>query len=137
MYWIQKIYIAKQFREIIYMKFRKMYWYFKNVHSETISRNNLYEISQNFVKESTTKYRGISQNFAKLKSLSSLFRISRNKKILFRDHPMQNAYKEYNEWRIIYIRSDEISGPTSEKRVMHENSKIRFLKLYFFFFFSK
>jgi hypothetical protein len=56
-----------------------MYWYLKNLHSETISRNNLYE--------STTKFRGISRNFAKLKSLSSLFRISRNKKILFRDHP--------------------------------------------------
>jgi hypothetical protein len=78
----------------------------KNLHNETISRNNLYEISRNvlvfekftyrnnfkiiytkfckisrnFAKESTTKFRGILRNFAKLKSLSSLFRISRNKK---------------------------------------------------------
>jgi hypothetical protein len=60
---IWKIYITKQFREIIYTKFR--------------------EISQNFAKESTTKFRGISRNFAKLKLLSSLFRISRNKKSYF------------------------------------------------------
>jgi hypothetical protein len=52
----EKIYITKQFREIIYTKFREisykfreMYWYLKNLHNETISRNNLYEILQNFV----------------------------------------------------------------------------------------
>jgi hypothetical protein len=71
-----------------------MNWYLKILHNETILRNNLYEISRNFcnisrnfAKESTTKFRGISRNFAKLKSLTSLFRISRDKKILFRDHP--------------------------------------------------
>jgi hydroxymethylpyrimidine pyrophosphatase-like HAD family hydrolase len=90
MYWIRKIYIAKQFREIIYTKFREMYWYLKNLHNETISRNNVYEISQNFAKFRERKYNEISRNFAKLKSLSSLFRISRNKKILFRDHPTVN-----------------------------------------------
>jgi hypothetical protein len=39
--------------------------------------------TKRFAKESTTKFRGISRNFAKLKSLSSLFRISRNKKSYF------------------------------------------------------
>jgi hypothetical protein len=76
------------------VKFREMYWYLKNLHNETISRNNLYEISRNFAKESTTKFRGISRNFAKLKSLSSLFRVSRNKKILFRDHP-RDMFKHF------------------------------------------
>jgi hypothetical protein len=47
MYWIWKLYITKQFREIIYTKFREMYWYLKNAHNEIISRNNLYEISRN------------------------------------------------------------------------------------------
>jgi hypothetical protein len=54
---VWKIYIAKQFREIIYTKFREisykfreMYWYLKNLHNETISRNKLYEISRNFAK---------------------------------------------------------------------------------------
>jgi hypothetical protein len=42
MYWIWKFYITEQFREIIYTKFREMYWYLKNLHSETISRNNLF-----------------------------------------------------------------------------------------------
>jgi hypothetical protein len=51
-----------------------------HLHNETISRNNLYEISRNKV----------HWNFANLKSLPSLFRISRNKKILFRDHPSEN-----------------------------------------------
>jgi hypothetical protein len=58
---------------------------FENLHNETISRNNLYEISYKFRKIIYTKFREIeyneiSLNFAKLKSLSSLFRISRNKK---------------------------------------------------------
>jgi hypothetical protein len=66
MYWIWKIYITKQFREIIYTKFREIFRY--------------------FAKFREIKYNEISRNFAKLKSLSSLFRISRNKKILFRDH---------------------------------------------------
>jgi hypothetical protein len=59
----------------------------KNLHNETISRNNLKEISRNIAKFRERKYNEISRNFAKLKSLSWLFRISRNKKILFRDHP--------------------------------------------------
>jgi hypothetical protein len=54
MYWIRKIYITKQFRE--------MFWYLKNLHNETIPRNNLYGISQNFAKEITTKFRGVSRN---------------------------------------------------------------------------
>jgi hypothetical protein len=80
MYWIRKIYITKQFREIIYTKFREMYWYLKNLHNETIPRNNLNEISQNFAKFREIKHNEISLNFAKLNSLSLLFRISRNKK---------------------------------------------------------
>jgi hypothetical protein len=56
------------FPEIIYTKFREMYWYLKNLHNETISRHNLYKISRNVLV------------FEKLKSLLSLFRISRNKK---------------------------------------------------------
>jgi hypothetical protein len=70
MYWIWKIYITKQFREIIYTKFRELFRY--------------------FAKFREIKYNEISRNFAKLKSLSSLFRISRNKKILFRDHTSFN-----------------------------------------------
>jgi hypothetical protein len=50
-----------------------MYRYLKNIHIETISRTNLYELSQ----------KEVQRNFAKLKSLSSLFRISRNKKSYF------------------------------------------------------
>jgi hypothetical protein len=45
----------------------------KNLHNETISRNNLYKISQ----------KKVQRNFAKLKSLLSLFRISRSKKCYF------------------------------------------------------
>jgi hypothetical protein len=52
-----------------------MYWYLKNLHNETISRNNVTKFRKR-------KYKEVSRNFAKLKSLSSLFRISRNKKIL-------------------------------------------------------
>jgi hypothetical protein len=57
MHWIWKINITKQFREIIYTKFREtsyefreMYWYLKILHTETISRNNLYETSYKFRK---------------------------------------------------------------------------------------
>jgi hypothetical protein len=35
----------------------------KNLHNKTMSRNNLYEISQNFAKESTTKFREIKITF--------------------------------------------------------------------------
>jgi hypothetical protein len=70
-----------------------MYWYLKNLHKETISRKNLYEISRNDATFREIKYNEISRYFAKLKSLSSLFRISRNKKILFRDHPSQNGQR--------------------------------------------
>jgi hypothetical protein len=55
-----------------------MYWYLKKLHNETISLNNLDEISLNFAKFCESIYNEISRNFAKLKSLSSLFRISRN-----------------------------------------------------------
>jgi hypothetical protein len=51
MYWYLKVFIPKQFREIIYTKFREisykfrkfreMYWYLKNLRNETISRDNL------------------------------------------------------------------------------------------------
>jgi hypothetical protein len=61
MYWIRKIYIAKQFREIIYTKFREMYWYLKNLPNETISRKKVH-FRRYFV------FREIN-------------------KILFRDHP--------------------------------------------------
>jgi hypothetical protein len=77
-----------------------MYWYLKNLHNETILRNNLYEISRNFAKFreiSRKKYYEISRNFAKLKSLSSSFRISRNKKILFRDHPKREPNGSCND----------------------------------------
>jgi hypothetical protein len=74
-----------------------MYWYLKNLHNETISRNNLYEISRNFAKFRERKYNEISRNFAKLKSLSSLFRVSRNKKILFRDHPNSHSGRQKRE----------------------------------------
>jgi hypothetical protein len=80
MCWIWKIYLTKQFREIIYTKFREMYWYFKNLHNKTISRNNLYEISRHFAKFREIARKKVQQNFAKLKSLSPLFRISRIKK---------------------------------------------------------
>jgi hypothetical protein len=60
LYWIWKIYIMKQFRKIIYTKFHEIFRY--------------------FAKFREIKYNEISRNFAKLKSLSSLFRISRNKK---------------------------------------------------------
>jgi hypothetical protein len=50
-----------------------MYWYLKNLHNETISQNNLDEISRNFAKESTTKFRGISRNFAKFREIKITF----------------------------------------------------------------
>jgi hypothetical protein len=59
MFWIWKIYMKKQFREIIYTKFREMYWYLKNLHNETILRNNLYEISRNKVKRNFAEFREI------------------------------------------------------------------------------
>jgi hypothetical protein len=40
-----------------------MYRYLKKLHNETISRNNLDEISRNFAKESTTKFREIKITF--------------------------------------------------------------------------
>jgi hypothetical protein len=90
MYWIWKIYITKQFCEIIYTKFRinfaKCIGIWKILHNETISRNNLYEILQNFATFRKILRNKVQQNFAKIKLLSSLFRISRNKKILFHDH---------------------------------------------------
>jgi hypothetical protein len=56
-----------------------MYWHLKNLHNETISRNNLYEISRNFAEEITTKFRGIK--------IRRYFVFREIKKILFRDHP--------------------------------------------------
>jgi cobalamin biosynthesis Co2+ chelatase CbiK len=60
------MYITKEFREIICTKFRK--------------------ISQKKVQRNFAEFREI-------KSLSSLFRILRNKKILFHDHPNQNLQR--------------------------------------------
>jgi hypothetical protein len=56
MYWIWKNYITKQFRE--------MYWYLKNLHNETISRNNLHEISRNKVQRNFAEFREIKITFA-------------------------------------------------------------------------
>jgi hypothetical protein len=61
MYWIWKIDITKQVREIIYTKFREMYWYLKNLHNETISRH--------FAKFREIKYNEISRNFAKFREI--------------------------------------------------------------------
>jgi hypothetical protein len=63
-----KIYITKQFREIgnlneISYKFREMYWYLKNLHNETISRNNFYEISRNKVQRNFAEFREIKITF--------------------------------------------------------------------------
>jgi hypothetical protein len=50
-----------------------MYWYLKNLHNETISRNKLYEISRNFAKFRERKYNEISQNFAKFREIKITF----------------------------------------------------------------
>jgi hypothetical protein len=50
MYWIWKIYITKQFREIIYTKFRKIFSY--------------------FAKFRKIKYNKISRNFAEFREIS-------------------------------------------------------------------
>jgi hypothetical protein len=60
-----------------------MYWYLKNLHNETFSRSNLGEILRNIAKFCKRKYNKIS----------SLFCISRNKKILYRDHPTYTPLK--------------------------------------------
>jgi hypothetical protein len=68
-----------------FAKFRKMYWYLKNLHNETISRNNLYEIG--FCEISRKK---VQRNFAEFREIKITFVVIsffRNKKILFRDHP--------------------------------------------------
>jgi hypothetical protein len=44
-------------------KFREMYWYLKNLHNETISRNNLYEISRNKVQRNFAEFREIKITF--------------------------------------------------------------------------
>jgi hypothetical protein len=92
MYWIRKIYIAKQFRKIIKTKFREMYWYLKNLHNETISQNNLNEILPNFAKESTTKFRGISRNKNHFRRYFVFREIK--KSYIFRDHPKANMFKQ-------------------------------------------
>jgi hypothetical protein len=48
--------------EISY-KFREMYWYLKNLHNETISQNNLYEISRNRVQRNIAEFREIKITF--------------------------------------------------------------------------
>jgi hypothetical protein len=82
----------------------------KNLHNKTISQKNLYNfvkcigiwniyITKQFREIIYTKFREILQKkvqwnfaeFCEIKSLSSLFRISRNKKILFRDHPTKTS----------------------------------------------
>jgi hypothetical protein len=73
MYWIRKIYVSKQFREIIYTKFREMYWYLKNLHNETISRNNLYEISRNFAKFREILRKKVQRNFAEFSEIKITF----------------------------------------------------------------
>jgi hypothetical protein len=54
MYWyLKNLHNETISRNILYeisYKFREMYRYLKNLHNETISRNNLYEISHNFAK---------------------------------------------------------------------------------------
>jgi hypothetical protein len=70
MYWIWKIYIMKQFREIIYTKFR--------------------EILRHFAKFREIKCNEISRNFAKFREIKITFAVISyfaQKKILFRDHP--------------------------------------------------
>jgi hypothetical protein len=67
-----------------------MYWYLEDLHNETISRNNLDEILR----------KKVPGNFAKLKVLPSLFRISQNKKTLFRDHPTPVASLRANTSKI-------------------------------------
>jgi hypothetical protein len=77
MYWIWKKYITKQFREIIYTKFREIFAKCTGIWKIYIT------ISRKKVQRNFAEFREISRNFAKLKSLSSLFRISRNKKSYF------------------------------------------------------
>jgi hypothetical protein len=80
MYWIWKIYLTKQFREIIYTKFIGIWKIFITKQFREIIYTKFREILHNLAKFREIKYNEISRNFAKLKSLSSLFRISRNKK---------------------------------------------------------
>jgi hypothetical protein len=61
-----------------------------------ISQKKINEISWNFAKFLWRNFYEISRNFAKLNSLSHLFRISRNKKIDFRDHPNYNLLSDPN-----------------------------------------
>jgi hypothetical protein len=99
MYWIWKIYITKQFREIIYTKFRINFakclgtW---KIHITQQFREIIY------TKFREIKYNEISWNFAKLKSLSSLFRILRNKKSYFATTLVLLSSKAYNFKKISY-----------------------------------
>jgi hypothetical protein len=56
------------------------------------SRKKINEISRNFAKFLLRNFHEISRNFAKLNSISHLFRISRNKKIDFHDHPIYDTW---------------------------------------------
>jgi hypothetical protein len=58
-----------------------MYWYLKNLHNETISRK---KVQRNFA-----EFRAIKITFAVIVVIS----YSRNKKILFRDHPTLTVLK--------------------------------------------
>jgi hypothetical protein len=65
MYWILKIYIIKQFREIIYTKFREMYRYLKNVHNETITQiifTKFCKILQKKEEQNFAEFHKISRN---------------------------------------------------------------------------
>jgi hypothetical protein len=77
---------------LIHWKFRTLFGAGVGGSTKFLSRNfakYFFRISRNnfccFTKFRERNYNEISRNFAK--SLSSLFRILRNKKILFRDHP--------------------------------------------------
>jgi hypothetical protein len=62
-----------------------MYWYLKNLHNETISGNNLDEISHNFTKFCKRKYNKILRNFTNFREIKITFVvicISWNTKIL-------------------------------------------------------
>jgi hypothetical protein len=62
----EKIYITKQFREIIYTKFHEMYWYLKNLHNEKQFREiictKFRKISRKKVQQNFVEFREISQN---------------------------------------------------------------------------
>jgi hypothetical protein len=50
-----------------------MYWYSKNLHNKTISRNNLYEILQNFVAFREILRNKVQRNFAEFCEIKITF----------------------------------------------------------------